>query len=185
MSEEQKPVQAAPPPAPAAAEGGSAPAAPAAPAAPSHGAKVALPLAVRVDIRTPVPAAKVVRAEDAAKAVPEVPVEVQAARAAASDSISAKESLQVLRRGKWTSSTTSVRHSFPVRAGARQDSPAPHDRRLRTPPALAGRSHQARPQHRVTAVRRQRRRRSGPARHRSPQGLVAQASACAASSMRL
>jgi len=36
MSEEQKPVQAAPPPAPAAAEGGNAPAAPAAPAAPSH-----------------------------------------------------------------------------------------------------------------------------------------------------
>src|SRR5258708_36226210 len=36
MSEEQKPVQASPPPAPAAAEGGSAPAALAAPAAPSH-----------------------------------------------------------------------------------------------------------------------------------------------------
>src|SRR5467141_2976902 len=36
MSEEQKPVQAAPPPAPAAAEGGHAPAAPAAPAAPLH-----------------------------------------------------------------------------------------------------------------------------------------------------
>src|SRR5882757_5438533 len=36
MSEEQKPVQAVPPPAPAAAEGGHAPAAPAAPAAPSH-----------------------------------------------------------------------------------------------------------------------------------------------------
>src|SRR6267378_2076197 len=36
MSEEQKPVQAAPPPAPAAAEGGHPPAAPAAPAAPSH-----------------------------------------------------------------------------------------------------------------------------------------------------
>jgi len=36
MSEEQKPVQAAPPSAPAAAEGGSAPAAPAAPSAPAH-----------------------------------------------------------------------------------------------------------------------------------------------------
>src|SRR3984957_19312433 len=36
MSEEQKPVQAAPPPAPAAAEGGAAPAAPAAPSAPAH-----------------------------------------------------------------------------------------------------------------------------------------------------
>jgi small subunit ribosomal protein S18 len=36
MSEEQKPVQAAPPPAPAAAEGGNAPAAPTTPAAPSH-----------------------------------------------------------------------------------------------------------------------------------------------------
>src|SRR6266702_1937363 len=36
MSEEQKPVQAAPPPAPAAAEGSSAPAAPAAPSAPAH-----------------------------------------------------------------------------------------------------------------------------------------------------
>src|ERR1700686_1759417 len=36
MSEEQKPVQATPPPAPAAAEGGNASAAPAAPAAPAH-----------------------------------------------------------------------------------------------------------------------------------------------------
>src|ERR1700675_1068542 len=36
MSEEQKPVQAAPPPAPAAAEGGNAPAAPAASAVPAH-----------------------------------------------------------------------------------------------------------------------------------------------------
>jgi small subunit ribosomal protein S18 len=36
MSEEQKPVQAAPPPAPAAAEGGNAPAAPATPTAPAH-----------------------------------------------------------------------------------------------------------------------------------------------------
>src|ERR1700686_3398062 len=36
MSEEQKPVQAAPPPAPAAAEGGTAPATPAAPSAPAH-----------------------------------------------------------------------------------------------------------------------------------------------------
>ena len=36
MSEEQKPVQAAPPPAPAAAEGGNAPAASATPAAPAH-----------------------------------------------------------------------------------------------------------------------------------------------------
>jgi small subunit ribosomal protein S18 len=36
MSEEQKPVQAAPPPAPAAAEGGNAPAAPSATPAPPH-----------------------------------------------------------------------------------------------------------------------------------------------------
>ena len=36
MSEEQKPVQAAPPPAPAAPEGGNAPATPSAPSAPAH-----------------------------------------------------------------------------------------------------------------------------------------------------
>ncbi|HTB91504.1 MAG TPA: 30S ribosomal protein S18 [Candidatus Sulfotelmatobacter sp.] len=36
MSEEQKPVQAAPPPAPAAPEGGNAPATPATPSAPAH-----------------------------------------------------------------------------------------------------------------------------------------------------
>ncbi len=49
------------------------------------------------------------------------------------------------------------------RARARQDSPAPHDRRLLAPPALARRSHQARPQHCANALRRQRRGHTRPA----------------------
>ena len=47
---------------------------------PRTAAKVARPLAVRVDTPIPVRAAKVVRAVDAVKAAPEVPVAARAAR---------------------------------------------------------------------------------------------------------
>src|SRR6266436_4304118 len=113
MSEEQKPVQAAPPPAPAAAEGGSAPAAPAAPAAPSHRSEGGAPPRREGGHSHSGPRREGGPGGDAAKAVPEVPVEVQAARAAASDSISAKRKSASSASRKWTSSTTSVPTFFP------------------------------------------------------------------------
>ncbi len=69
-----------------------------------------------------------------------------------------EKSLQVLRREDGFHRLQARRHPLAVRAGARQDSPAPHDRSLLASPALARCSHQARPQHRADALRRKRRR---------------------------
>jgi hypothetical protein len=78
-----------------------------------------------------------------------------------------KESLQVLRREDGLHRLQACGYSFAIRSGARQDSAAAHDRSLFAPPALARRGHQARAQHRLAAVCRQRRRHAGPAPGRS------------------
>lgn len=103
-------------------------------------------------------AAKVDRA--VAQEVRVAPVAVRAASA----SIFAKESLQVLRREDGLHRLQARRHSFPVRPGTRQDSPSPHDRSLFAPSALARRRHQARAQHRPASLCGQRRWHTGPSR---------------------
>jgi len=122
-------VQAAPPSAPAAAEGGSAPAAPAARSssvAPPHRSEGGGRLAVRADTRIPVRAAKAARAVDDVKAAPEVPGRPRRPAPRQAPVFSQKKVCSSVSR-RWTSSTTSGGHSFAVRAGARQDSSAPHD----------------------------------------------------------
>ncbi len=64
-----------------------------------------------------------------------------------------EESLPLLRRARGLHRLQEGRDASALRAGARQDSAAPHDRHLLAPPALAGRSHQAGAQHRAAAVR--------------------------------
>src|SRR6266404_150855 len=48
-----------------------------------------------------------------------------------------EKSLQILRRENGFHRLQARRHPLAIRAGARQNTPAPHDRRLLAPPALA------------------------------------------------
>jgi len=63
-----------------------------------------------------------------------------------------EEGLQVLRREDGLYRLQARGHSVAVRAGAREDSAAANDGRLRAAPALAGRGHQEGAQHRVVAI---------------------------------
>ena len=65
---------------------------------------------------------------------------------------SQKESVQVLCREDGFHRLQARGHSVAVRPGARQDSAAPANGRVRAAPALAGSGHQARAQHCVAAV---------------------------------
>ena len=128
---------------------------------------------------TAVPATKAVTAVLVAKAVlvavragkvVRAAVPADLAAASASFSVRRKSASSVSKR--WISSTKARRHSFPVCAGARQDSASPHDWSLRASPALARRGHQARPQHRVAAVCWQRRRQHRATRRGSRQAAA-------------